>query len=425
MVDYEKGEALYRNSIEVLKKVQLENGGCIATPEGERYPYVYPRDHAFCILAFLEAGMDAEARRGLEFVYKAPGDSGAFPQRYDTSGKDASYKPVQIDGTGLILYAFAEYVKKTNDIDFAKENWLRVEKAVDYIKQNFFEEKSLVYTPNSIHEFPPIEDGLEIWANCVCYASLKELECVAGLMKKEFLHAGLGSRIRDGIIRYMWNSRIKSFVKTIRVRESSSVEINPDASQIGVSEFGVLPDTDERVDSTVKRIEKNLWNKKLGGICRYPKYEGRHNGGWGPWPHFTMLLCKHYIRQGNRRKADKYLKWVLKTAYKNDLPEHISTREEFEEYVIDFTEAGLLRKDRMILIENAKNHPKYAEGIAYISLPLAWPHAEYIRTWNLYKKTFDKGLSSRLEDLSPKRIYRKLSHAEKKVGKGHVKEKAS
>jgi len=60
-----------------------------------------------------------------------------------------------------------------------------VKKAVDYIIGNSYEnlqgkyEKQkynlktpLIYTPNSLHEYPPTEAGLEIWANCICCAAL-------------------------------------------------------------------------------------------------------------------------------------------------------------------------------------------------------------------------------------------------------------
>ena len=90
MINKGKAEKIYKKSIEILKKVQLRNGGCLATPKGERYPYVYPRDHAICILGYLSAGMVKEAKKGLTFVLKGQLDNGAFPQRYDTKGNDAS-----------------------------------------------------------------------------------------------------------------------------------------------------------------------------------------------------------------------------------------------------------------------------------------------------------------------------------------------
>lgn len=383
-------ERLYKKSIEVLKSVQMGNGGCLATPEGERYPYVYPRDHGMCMLAFLSAGLKERVRKGLEFVFSAQIESGAFPQRYDKNGQDASYKPVQLDGTALTIYSFSKYVNETNDLSLLKDYWESIEKAAQYIKGNFNEEKSLVYTPNSIHEFPPMENGLEIWSNSACYGALMELSYLAKKTGKEWkAWQLLGNNIRNGILKNLWNTRLQSFVKCIRLKESSSVVVDPDASSYGVAEFGVLDNGNKMIKNNVNRIEKRLWNKDLGGICRYPKYEGRNNGGWGPWPHFTLMLCRHFIKIKDRKKAEQYLKWVLRISYKNLLPEHLSTKSEFEEYVTDYREAGLLRKDRMIMIENTRKHPMFKKGLAYITLPLAWPHAEFIRTWNLYKGVWD------------------------------------
>ena len=333
--------------------------------------------------------MYKEAKKALNFVLEGQIDNGAFPQRYDTKGNDASYKPIQIDGTGLIIYAFTKYIKLTNDGKFLDTHWSKIQKAVNYIKQNFHEDKNLVYTPNSIHEFPPMEQGLEMWANCVCCAAIRDLcESAKKYKKNNQDWAELVHKIQSGIEKYLWNSRINSFVKIIRLKESSSVDTDIDVSQLALCEFGIIPDNDKRMKSTVKRMEKELWNKELGGLCRYNKYEGRNNGGYGPWPHFTLMLCRHYIRLKNKKKADKCLNWILKIAYKELLPEHISTVAEFEEYVTDFTEAGLLRKDRLIMIENARKHPMFKKGLAYITMPLAWPHAEFITTWNLYKKVF-------------------------------------
>ncbi len=390
MIKIEEAEKLYEKSIGVLKKSQLRNGGCLATPKGERYPYVYPRDHAFCILGFISAGMFKEARNGLNFVLSEQLKSGAFPQRYDTKGRDASYKPIQIDGTGLIIYSFCEYVKASNDLEFAKQNWKIIEKAVDYIKKSMVNGIDLIFTPNSIHEFPPSEQGMEIWANCVCWRALKELNYVAIFLGKKNDYRKVAQKIKNSILRYMWNSRVQSFIKNIRIMESSSVKVDVDASQCAVGYFDILDENNEKVMKTVERIEKELWNKELGGICRYPKNEGRNNGGWGPWPHFTLMICRHWIKLRNKGKADKYLNWVLKVAYNYELPEHISTVKEFNEYITDFTEAGILRVDRMILIRNAKKHPMFKKGIAYITIPLTWPHAEFIRTWNLYKEVFLK-----------------------------------
>lgn len=403
MIDVEELKRIYEKSIEVLKKVQLRNGGCLATPKGERYPYIYPRDHSFITLGFLSAGLYERAKKALNFIFNCQLKSGAFPQRIDTKGRDASYKPIQLDGTSMVLYSLGKYIKATGDYSFAKENFQGVKRAVRYILKNLYIDINgqyelvrghtlkayLIFTPNSVHEYPPTEKGLEIWANSVSCAALREMyELSKKLGKQQKKWRNYSLKIKNGILEYMWNSQRRTFLKNIRIRESSSILVYPDVSKYAVAEFDVLKDNDERVMLTVKEIEKNLWNKDLGGLCRYPKYEGRNNGGWGPWPNYTLMICRHFIKLKNRKKADKYLNWILKISRNYMLPEHISTIKEFEEYVNDFKEAGILRKDREIMVRNARKNPMFKKGIAYITLPLAWSHAEFIRTFNLYKDIF-------------------------------------
>jgi len=112
MIDIKMAKDIYEESKCILQQVQLDNGGCLATPEHERYPYIYPRDHSLIILGFLSGGLIDEAKKGLEFILSTHTSKGAFPQRVDMNGEDASYKPIQIDGTGLILYTLAVYIEK-------------------------------------------------------------------------------------------------------------------------------------------------------------------------------------------------------------------------------------------------------------------------------------------------------------------------
>lgn len=377
--EIKKAEELYRESVNILKKLQLKNGAILASFPKARYPYIYPRDHAVCILALIEAGLFNEAKKALDFVLKSQNKNGSFPQRLDKKGKDASYKPIQLDNTGLILYAFARYILESDDNIFLKNNQKKIIRAIKYIKSQL-NKKNLFFTPNSIHEFPPYEGGLEVWANATCYGALKELEFI-GIKNKIDLN-----KIKKSINKYLWNG--KYFIKNIRLKESSSVVIDIDASSYALADFRVFSDDNEKIKKTIKEIEKTLWHKKLGGICRYKKIIGRNNGGYGPWPHFTLMICRHFIRLGNKKKADKYLNWILKIAYKNKLPEHVALKKDFEEWVKNYKKAGLLRKDRKIMIKNIRKHKLYKKGLAYSVLPLAWPHAEFIITWILYKEKF-------------------------------------
>jgi GH15 family glucan-1,4-alpha-glucosidase len=285
MIDTKKASEIYEKSIEILKEVQQKNGGCLATPKGERYPYIYPRDHSLILLGFLSAGLYENAKKGLEFILATQTESGNFPQRVDTDGSDASYKPVQIDGTGLAIYALYEYFTITGDKEFLEEHFNNVRKAVKYIITNSYDningdyerikhhpKTPLVYTPNSVHEYPPTEAGLEIWANSICCAALSrsyELSKVLNDEQRQWKQEA--EKVKNGILHFMWNNRKKTFVKTIRIREANSVLVDPDISKYAIADFGILKDEDKRVTTTVQDIETNLWNEDLGGLCRYPK----------------------------------------------------------------------------------------------------------------------------------------------------------
>jgi GH15 family glucan-1,4-alpha-glucosidase len=375
-----RAEKLYRESVGVLKRLQLGNGAIYASPPSSRYPYVYPRDHSICILGLISAGLLKRAKRALDFILKSQNPDGSFPQRLSVEGRDMSYKPIQLDNTALVLYAFAKYIKASNDKDYLKSKKKKIRRSVRYIESQLHK-KNLFFTPNSIHELPPYERGLEVWVNAACHGALKELEELNIRSK-----VNLG-KVKKAIGRYLWNGTY--FIKNIRLKESSSVVNNIDPSSYGLAYFGVFEEDNERVIKTVHEIEEKLTHPKLGGICRYQKLIGRNNGGWGPWPHFTLMICRHYINIGNKRKADKYLKWILDVAYRNLLPEHIALKKDFEEWVSSYTRAGLLRRDRKTMIENIRKNRMYKRrGIAYSVLPLAWPHAEFILAWNLYVERF-------------------------------------
>ena len=387
-INRKKAEAIYQKSLDVLTKIQLENGACLASPPGSRYPYVYPRDHAYIILAFIFARKFKKAKKALEFVFNAQLKNGAFPQRFDKNGNDASYKPIQIDGSGLILYALIEYYKQSHDNLFIKQVEGNIHNAISYIKSNFHEEKQLVYTPNSIHEFSPHEAGYEVYANAVVAGALLNLSTFNKIISLPNTYFQLGASIKQGIEKFLWNDRVKSFIKVIRTAESSSIETYIDASTIALSDFGVFSVDDKKMQQTVNRIDTELWNKEVGGINRYPKHVGRNNSGWGSWTHFTLMLAQYYIEIGNKQKAVQYFNWVLKISYQNLLPEHIATILEFNEYINDYSNAGIMRPDRLIMIENIQKHSTFKKGLAYAVLPLAWPHAQFIIAWNMYIQKF-------------------------------------
>jgi len=112
------------------------------------------------------------------------------------------------------LYAFAKYIEQSGDTQFLRFNKRKIERSVIYLKsllnkrlKNKQDNKYLFFTLNSIHEFPPYETGLEIWANSVCYGALKALKKIGISIKGISL-----KKLKSSIEKYFWNN--KYFIKT-------------------------------------------------------------------------------------------------------------------------------------------------------------------------------------------------------------------
>ncbi|MBN2109592.1 MAG: glucoamylase, partial [Methanosarcinaceae archaeon] len=232
-----EAERLYENSIQILKNNQHENGGFYASPPGTRYPFIYPRDHSMAILGCIHAGLMDEARRGLEFVLNSQKPLGEFSQRYDVDGNDASYKDLQIDGTGLVLFAMGKYFEATGgsffeemaDKAFVMRYWETIEKAVRFILLNKNEEVNLIHTINSIHEYPAYEHGFEIYANCACCAGIyAAVKMGKALVKDVSEWEEEADIIKDSILTRLFSPRRRSFIKCIRVKDKNSKPIGYD-----------------------------------------------------------------------------------------------------------------------------------------------------------------------------------------------------
>ena len=395
-----EAKKLYNSCIEVIRQNQHKNGGYYASPPGTRYPFIYARDHSVIVLGALDAGLFKDAKKALEFILSAEKPTGEFPQRCDVDGTDTSYKDLQIDGNGLVLYALGKYTEIAEN-GLAEEFWENIQRAVAFILKNKNEDISLIHTINSIHEYPAYEHGFEIFANCACCAGLSAAVKMGRSLGKDVDEwAKEAINLNINIMKRLYSRRKRTFIKNIRIKEKgsrplghdpyASVTDDPDAAEYAPAYFGLLDDNDLRVVNTVRRLHANLWDNELGGLNRYPESWNRNNGGYGPWPHFTLQLARHFVNVGDDDTAEVYLGWAVEIAYDYKFPEHLSTVERFEEWIDSYRNTGILREDKMIMIEGIEKHPKWEEGFAYVTSPLIWPHAEYIIAYKAYCEAFLK-----------------------------------
>jgi len=77
--------------------------------------YVWPRDSALVVSAFMRTGHVEEAERNLDFLQRVQPASGVFAARYlaDWSGKVPDQRGEQLDGSGWALWALGEVERFT------------------------------------------------------------------------------------------------------------------------------------------------------------------------------------------------------------------------------------------------------------------------------------------------------------------------
>ncbi|MBN2015178.1 MAG: hypothetical protein JW778_08360 [Candidatus Altiarchaeota archaeon] len=375
---------IYKTSLEVIDSVTLKNGALMASPPGTRYPYMYPRDTALILLALLEEGRLNDVKRILSFLMTAQKETGEWAQRYDVSGNPASYRPPQVDCNGLVLYAMRKYYDSTEDKRFLEKHWRSITLGVEFIKEHYLPENRLLFSLNSIHEWPPMEAGFDIWTNVTCYAGLRGSYKMAQVLGK----LDEAERMRN-LARDLWIGISKKLIKDHRFIKVSghSIITDPDVSEMAPYITRSIGVDDTIMRNTVDKIMKVLWDTELTGINRYvEKYgePGRNNGGYGPYSMYTAWVAQYYLDVREYDKAKECIKWFLRYSKDGLIPEHVSTRERFDRWRRQAKEVGRYREHgRKEEAEKVMNTPEYKrKGLVYWVLPLTWGHAEYIRMYS-------------------------------------------
>jgi GH15 family glucan-1,4-alpha-glucosidase len=379
---------IYKTSLKIIDSMTLKNGAIMASPPGTRYPYVYPRDTALILRMLLEQGRTRDVKRTLTFLMKAQKETGEWAQRYNVDGSPASYRPPQVDCNGLVLYVMRRYFEETGDKGFLEKHWRSILLGIEFIKEHYIPEDGLIFSLNSIHEWPPMEAGFDIWANVTCYAGLRGGYKMAQALDKKDEAENIRNLARD-----LWIGISKKLIKEHRfIKVSGHIKItDPDVSEMAPYITRSIGIEDTIMKNTVRNILEVLWDKELGGVNRYvERYgePGRNNGGYGPYSMYTGWVAQYYLDLGEYDKARECIKWFLKYNRDGLIPEHISTKERFNKWRKQAKEVGRYKEHgRREAAEKVMNTPEYKrKGLIYWVLPLTWGHAEYIKMYMKLKE---------------------------------------
>lgn len=370
---------LLKKSVFVLKKVQHSNGSITATLKDGGYPYVYTRDGVIVTKALNAMGLFERSERFYYFMrkYSKLGDYSEVFQRYNVNGLPAVTRKDENDNEGLLLHGIYDTFLHNKKEIFIDNMWDLIFKTANLLIS--YSSSGLVKTKTSIHEFEALEKGYEIWSNCAAYRGLKDACEMAKVLGHEYLCKKWGDRAEEilkNINKRLFDKKKRIYLKNTRFPDS------PDISILSPFYFGLI-DSKPLLKKTLSYLRKHLWDSELGGFRRFRKFENVkdwhwYNGGSGSWVLLTCWAARFYQRIGDKKNHDECLKWVEEVGAKSGgfLPEHISRKEEYEEW-----KEHEIEFNRRIINEmkKAEKTKKFRDReVVYWANPLAWSHAEYI-----------------------------------------------
>ncbi|GJQ58332.1 MAG: hypothetical protein D8M57_05845 [Candidatus Scalindua sp. AMX11] len=416
--------------LEIIKKCSItSNHGkvLLATILESRYPYVYPRDSSsasMLLRQIVEQDLDPSGDafnllKGVaQFIAFVQEEDGQWGQRYGLNGQNKAIY-IQEDNTaygGIILanYLLTCYSRQ-EEPDELEDYLKRIKKAIQYALKYFYrEEIFLFFSTTGIHE-SAIEKGYSIWVNHVYILFFNLiLQLTRKFDLKDLFEEELSFKCRfcqSVHQRFILSDR---FVR--RITKDGTFDLRPDVTLISPDYFKceeshcdtcVLGENSDIVNNSVTYLVDNLWDSELGMLQRYLPFtediETHIHAGNGPWIQYTAMLAQYYYKTGAVEKGDVILTQIDKyRTTEGYIPEHLSTKRRFEEFIRLEWEVGLDAKKEFhpdILLPNLsydfiveelffmkKSYDKIKEEIAkekktviQFAVPLMWSHVEYAR----------------------------------------------
>lgn len=366
---------LFASSVGVIKGLQASSGGLLATPADGAYPFVYVRDGVFMARALDAAGERGSSERFYRFLFDVQDADGSWEHRYLPDGYPATSRVNETDCAGLVLSGVFEHFKSASDDSLLREYWPSLERAAEYILAKM--KDGLVYCVHSVHEYKPLEEGLEVWCNCACFRGLADFALIAqelGMDAGSERISSAAEKLGAAIVERFWDEKTRDFIKCIRP-DGTKISY-PDVSCISPLYFGVTG-YDGR-EGMLERYDELLWDKNLGGYLKFRRMEGVtdwhwYTGGFGPWVVHTLQMASVFRSLGRLEDALRCMNWVEESAaFAGLLPEHVSSESDYLEWKnneYEFSErirAGI------------RNSEEHFNGAIPWALPLGWSHAEYV-----------------------------------------------
>jgi glucoamylase len=332
---------LYERSLLVLEHLtDRETGGTVAAPEFDPdfehsggYGFVWPRDLAYTVLAFLAEGRRDLAVPALRWLARQQAPEGLWLQRYWTDGSLApSWGLHQLDETGVVVFAYEAAWRALGDAALDRELWPSARAAGDFLAEFVDRESGLPLPSVDLWEQT---DGQHAYTAAATYGGLAACAAmaarhepgVAGRYRAaaESMRAGiegsLWSEAHGRYLRSRWVSRSDErgepppaiFERRLRyptraVRSVDPEDLRLDSSLLGLAwPFRAVDPSSPRMHATVAAIEREL-QLPDGGVLRH---EGDEYVGGNPWLISTLWLGLTQRQAGREAGLGRALEYVL------------------------------------------------------------------------------------------------------------------
>lgn len=300
--------ALYRRTLLALDLLSdRDSGAVIAAPELDPdfvhsggYGFVWGRDLAFIVLAFLAAGRYDLARRALRWLPRAQEPEGLWLQRHWTDGSLApSWCRHQLDETGAILFAYEAGWRELQDRTLDADLWPSALRAAEFLVGTIEGDGIPTATADLWEE----REGRHAFTAAAIYGGLR---AAASMARRH--EPGLGDRyeaaaetVREAIERELWSDFHGRYLRSIG-------DLTLDVSLLGLAwPFAAVDPGGERMRATVAALEAKLGCPK-GSVLRY---EGDTYAGGNRWVLAALWLGLWHRQVGNVAGLERALEYAL------------------------------------------------------------------------------------------------------------------
>jgi glucoamylase len=313
---------LYRRSLLALELLCDRNSGSVIAapeldPEFEHsggYGFVWGRDLAFIVLAFLAAGRDDLARRALRWLPTAQEPEGLWLQRHWTSGALApSWCRHQLDETGAILFAYEAAWRQLGDERLDAELWPSARRAADFLLGAIEQDGLPVATADLWEE----REGRHAFTAAAIAGGLRAAAAMARRHEPELVdrYAAAAEEMVAAIERELWSDFHGRYLRTLG-------DPTLDVSLLGLAwPFGVVDPAGERMRATVAALQAEL-GCPAGSLRRYAgdTYAGGHR-----WVLAALWLGLWHRQVGDEAGHERALAYALRAQTKLGLlPEQVT-----------------------------------------------------------------------------------------------------